>query len=376
MEKMISLTIYMSSFIISILFCYIYQRNYKKKNYEELVWYKKFMWFLLIIFVPVIISTVRKDVGTDFSSYIEMFNSANAMSIEKALKVYGRESLYLLFNKTAFLLFKNSWGIFLISSFSIHIFTLYGIDYFKDHISMPFALFIFYMIHFSMGLNIIRQMIAVSIVFFSLRYIHKKEPIKYGIFIITAAMFHSSALICLVFYFISAFINDDNLNARRKSYRKLMYYWLVALSPFITFIGINLLVKMPVFGKYKTYISNVYEFSFSFLIEIIAILLPVLFYREKIKDNRINSFIEISLLNITFKGIISFASWGSRLSLYTNVFYYILPSILINSLDDKENRLLIKFYYIGFFILRYLLNHVFLYNTHEVYPYKTIFNLL
>lgn len=375
MEKSISIIIYMSCFAISLIFCKIYERYCIQRNYMELPWHKKLIWFLFIISGPVFISAIRYDVGTDYFAYINWFNNINSLPIDMVIQKFGNEPLYLILNKVAFILFKEPWGIFFLSSLLIHIFIIYGIDFFKEHLSMPMALFIYYMLHFNFGLNGIRQMIAISIVFYSLKFIYQRRPFKYGFFIVIATMFHNTALISILFYIIISYKyrgGSDNF------IRKFFYSSVIVLSPIIVLLGLKILIKVPIFSQYEVYINSDFALGTGFLIDIIPIIIPVFIFRKQIekKHRLLSYFIDLSLLNIPFRVSAYFIQWGSRLALYTNIFYYILPAILINSVNRKSNRRLIKLYYILYFILYYFINFVTVYNRHEVYPYKILTSFL
>lgn len=176
-----------------------------------------------IIIAPVLISTIRYNVGTDYFSYVSIFRDVNCHDLKLALKLYGKEPFFLFLNKLAFLLFHNEIGVFFLSSFLIHLFIIWGIDYFKSYISMPLALFIYYSVHFIFGLNGIRQMIAISIIFFGLRFIYQKKLWFYVLSVITATMFHNTAIFCIVFYFM---VYEHNIKIYRlkKQYTILQYY--------------------------------------------------------------------------------------------------------------------------------------------------------
>ncbi len=368
MQNLLSAVTYFASFGISLFICRIYQNYCEQRNYEELPRLKKCIWLLLIISAPVFISTIRYGVGTDYFNYENIFNRVNTTPMELVIKRFGNEPLYLLTNKIAFFLFKEPWGVFLISSFIIHIFTIYGIDFFKKNISMPMSLFIFYMYHFSFGLNIIRQMIAVSIVFFSIRYLHQRKPLKYILSVVIASMFHNTAIICLLFYLIIYIVSYKNY------FFKWMYMVLVLISPIIIPVGIKILMRIEIFSQYKKYIYSDFSLGIGYLIKIIPIFLPIFIYIKQIKKENplFEPYVLLSLLNIPFQLIGYFVNVGSRLVYYTNIFYYLLPAILIVSLYKKEEKFIIKTYYISYFLLNYILNFIML-KAAEVYPYHLIF---
>ena len=76
---------------------------------------------------------------------------------------------------------------------------------FKSLPKFLLPLFIFFLFtdeYFFWGMNGVRQFAAISIWLFSIKYIIKKDFLKYAIIILFGSLFHRSILILLIFYFI------------------------------------------------------------------------------------------------------------------------------------------------------------------------------
>lgn len=369
MEYIISLLIYISTFGISMIILSKYQSICKRNNYVEMPVIKKGIWFLLTIAAPVFISAVRFGVGTDYFGYVEIYKRINTWSSYAVWSYYGHEPLYLFLNKVAFYLFGSEWGIFFLSSFIIHIFIVMGIDYFKKDMSLPLALFLYYMILFNFGLNGIRSAIAVSIIFFAIRYIYKRKLIAYTIYVLIATMFHNTAIICILFYFLGW--------KKSKEYtimKNIIYYFSIVISPILLVYALNYFIKIPIFSQYSHYILNTkISIKFGFLLDILPVIFPIFLFKRQIqaKNESYEPLINLSLLNIPFQYIGYYVNWGGRLALYTNSFYFILIPIVIASIKSHKNKLIVKKYYIFYFIIIYLFKYV-LGNSSEAFPYKSI----
>lgn len=366
---MTSLFFYMICFSISILFSKIYQGYYIKKDFIEPKIYKKFIWFILIIAIPVLISGFRDNVGTDYNHYLTIYYNINLWPFEIAWKIYGNEPLFFLLNKISYTVFNSEWGIFLISSFIIHFFIIWGIDFFKKDISIPFALFLYFLIFFNFGLNVMRQTIAISIVFFAIRYIYKRKLIPYIIMIFLASLFHNTAIICLIFYFLTMKKND--LISLSKN---LIYYLSIILTPIILLFIINLIDQSSFFG-YSHYIADKdFIFRYGFLLDILPVIIPIFIFKKSIlnKNKSYESIINLSLLTIPFQYIGYYAPWGSRLVLYAQSLYLILVPLLIYSIKNKENKILLSLYYFLYFLFIYIVKY-YIGNSSGGFPYKSIF---
>lgn len=369
MEILISILIYFLCFSFSLTACVLYQDRCKNLNHQNISIIEKVFWFLSIIIAPVLISTIRYNVGTDYFSYVSIFRDVNCHDLKLALKLYGKEPFFLFLNKLAFLLFHNEIGVFFLSSFLIHLFIIWGIDYFKSYISMPLALFIYYSVHFIFGLNGIRQMIAISIIFFGLRFIYQKKLWFYVLSVITATMFHNTAIFCIVFYFM---VYEHNIKIYRL--KKTIYYIAILFSPILLMYGIKLASKIPFFNHYLHYAKQDVDLGLGFLLEIAPVIFPFFVYKKSIIDR--NKYFEpiilLSLLNLPFQYVGYFINWGSRLVLYTNSIYYILVPLVINSVKNSKNKILLFVYYIMIFSLYFIITFV-IKNYHEAFPYITIF---
>lgn len=368
-----SLLIYSLSFSLSLGLSKYYSIKSKNNDYK-LSSFQKHLWILAIIFPVVFISTFRYNVGTDFFNYINIFSYVNQVPLSLSLTnyTYSNEPLFILLNKFSGIIFQNYKGILFLSSFTIYFLITKTLMFFEKDVSLSFGLFISYMFHFSMGLNVIRQMIAAAIVFYSLIYIYKKNFLKYIFTILIATMFHNSAIVCLIFYLFTDWskkINGKNI----KNMILVFYTILIIFSPFIIFISLNLVTEIPIFSQYKIFISSSFDLGLGALFIVLLYLLPTIFYKNNIFDLnvRYEAFYYLALLNIPFRYLSYFSGIGSRLTMYSEIILYISIPLTISSIKQKNDRIIIAIYFIVVIGLRYV-QQVVLLNSGETYPY--IFN--
>lgn len=350
-----------------MVFSAIYQSIYKKRGFIELNFPSKIFWYLLIIAPPVFISTIRYGVGTDYFNYISQFQIIKNSPLNT---ISWDEPLSFLLYKFSYWLFNSEIGFFFLSAFIIHLFVVMGIDFFKRDLSMPLALFAYYIMIFNFGLNGIRQSIAMSIVFFSFRYLIKKNFIKYLIFIFIATLFHKTAIICLIFYLIAMGEKQIISNTR-----KIVYYGAILTTPFLVLYLIKMFMNVPIFEGYTRYIHSLdTKIGFWTLIEIIPVILPFFLFRKSISsvNDSYRKLIDLSLLNIPFFYTAYYIQWGSRLAFYTNYFYLILVPILIKSIKSRDLKFILWIYYMIYFLTLYIVNYL-IKNEERVFPYHTIF---
>ena len=156
----------------------------------------------IALLLPALLAGLRNSsVGTDTINYVNMFESAKAFnSITTVLQNINVEKgfvglIYLIsrFTNNVF------WMLFLCELLTCF-FVWKAID---DNVSdqhKVFSMALYYLLFYSFSFNIMRQMIAMSIMLFSYRYIKKRELFKFLICVVFAYTFHKSAVIGFLLY--------------------------------------------------------------------------------------------------------------------------------------------------------------------------------
>ena len=151
-----------------------------------------------------ITAAIRYDVGTDYNNYYRIFETAinyqdkigNSAVILRLSNVLGVESSYLVINMLiAKLGLTPEIFVGLISFITI---LLVGLCIKKISSNPMLSLFLFYLLCFLQLMNIARQYLAASIVFFAIPLLKEKKYIKFCLVVFLAALIHVSVLICLI----------------------------------------------------------------------------------------------------------------------------------------------------------------------------------
>ena len=159
--------------------------------------------FIFVIFILfILLDGLRWETGTDWKVYRDFFLNN---SKEKWMVF---EPGYVLINKIIYSISGN-YSVFLI----FFAFLTYSL-YFKsitDYAIYPLITILFFYCYFIgyMGMN--RQHIALAICLFSFRYIVSKDFWKFFLCVALAALFHRTALIFLVTYFLNRSIPPYSL---------------------------------------------------------------------------------------------------------------------------------------------------------------------
>lgn len=154
--------------------------------------------FLYVIIVIQI--GLRWETGTDWKSYLENFETSDDYSIVLINSLTGFEIGYGSF---VFLLKKlfNSYSFFLL----IHAIIFYAFIFRTAKKYSPY-LFISILFFYATSLGVVgsnRQLLAVAICLLSFPFVIDRKPIKFFIVIIIATLFHTTALLFGIYYFLN-----------------------------------------------------------------------------------------------------------------------------------------------------------------------------
>ncbi len=362
-----SVIIYGVTFIIALVFMYLYDNKYKKLEKNKIL---KGLCILGIILPPVLLAGLRYGIGIDYESYVINYNYiANNISFNIIFNFY-QEPLSMVIYILAKLIFNDSVGFFLLSSFITILFVFLGIKKYKDKINLTVALFIYFMFYYGVSYNAVRQCIAVSIIFFAYQYVIDKKFIKYAIWIIIAGLFHKSAYIFMLVYFLCP--------RKETKYSKkidLLYYAIIVLSPIIVPIVVKIIPVITDFlGIYSSYASKEIVVKYGFLLYIIPTLIPIFIFKKNIlKENyRYNFFIRVILLQIPLQFAANYIAYVDRIALYSSVVQIVLIPIMIKSIENIKMKKLITTGVIGWYLFYYVVMFIYL-NSNVTYPYTSIF---
>lgn len=280
---------------------------------------------------------------------------------------YGWSHLYryLTFEFSNRVLYKIVWFfkwpqlIIYLYSFLCLIFIKMGLDTLeKKYIKYSWLLFFSFPEFLLLDTNLMRQAVAISIVFYSYKFIMKKEKFKFIFTIMLATTFHTSAIFCILLYLVNYI----------KKISKISILILYILFFFLKDIALILLDKINIIPqKYLGYlkITVLFGVKTNYLIMILGFLF-IIFLLKRYENRKVLLIILIGFyLNFIFKNT-------GYLVIRTRVYFlifslYITPILLYNS---KIKRII-------FIILCFLILNLALFNDlkskygGQYVPYKT-----
>lgn len=215
---------------------------------------------------------------------------------------------------------------------------------------------------YTFSFNGMRQYMAAGIILMGTKYLfsqEKKAWFKFSIFVIIAAMIHSSAIIMIPIYFI----------VRRKSWSvttiAIIFVSILVTLLFDSFLPQFLnMISQSDFSIYEQtgWFTNGAE-SGSSLIRVIVMLLPLIIaYLSKERLKQLGKtgdiLVNLAVVNFCFY-MISLYNWiFARLAIYTGCYFIVLLSWLItNSFKRKDKKIVyfacIVLYCLYFWNVRY-----------------------
>ena len=203
---------------------------------------------------------------------------------------------------------------------------------FRNEASLSLMLMLYMVVYYPYTFNIVRQFLAISLVFWATRYIEREEYKKYIIFNILATTFHTSALMCFSYLFVK-FGNG----AKKKKYR-ILGFGVAAL-----FVVAGLFLFSANVSKYESYlVSSGVSIHAMTILKIACWLLVVIINR--VYQNMEFSITKNGEIVYTFMNRIGFyfimyelPFWGQAVrarvnrSIYRAIILFIIGYVLVTS---------------------------------------------
>lgn len=235
----------------------------------------------IFLFIAVLISGVT--VGMRFNYGLDTYNYAqwviklgSQSSLNNAFLWSNHEKSFVILCYFTYKIFGTYRILFLVYGILTSFFVLMGIWNFKDKINVLPPL-MYYIVFWQWGsmCNIMRQSLAVAIVFFGIKYIYEEKYIKYFITVLIASVFHSSAVVAIIMIFYG--LRSSKIGKVLRSMNVLLIGLLV--------IGPSILIKV------MTMISSRYSYSittkigFGFIVNLIILWITLKYTVQKGEEN-------------------------------------------------------------------------------------------
>jgi hypothetical protein len=315
------------------------------------------------------ISALRFDIGNDYYTYTQTAHEAS---------VNGYVVTEIGFNWIVKAIYKITGGeyyevVFAVFAFFTLMIFIKGIK--RQSVSFFETFFWFMMLGaYFQTFNTVRYYLALSIAFYSMRYVLEKEPIKFVFVIIIAALFHKSVLIVIPIYYIASL-----------EWKK----WQVAAGVIVSMVcylcrDFLLNAALNLYPSYRDTIYLEGGTSPTSIVRIVAVLILYgwfcYYYKKKNPDFSKNTgwhrelrfYGQLNMIAFVTATLFSFLPVITRLVYYFSINQILLIPLIISKIDDKKLKGRLKVF-VGILAVLYFL--VFLYGAHKegvgLLPYKS-----
>ena len=287
-----------------------------------------------------LLAAMRNHTGNDYYTYMERFHDIYYGIY--TVTEYGFniivKAIYAFFNSECYLV------VFALFAALTVFFFLRGIYKQSESFALGFFLYMALGLYFQC-FNTVRYYFALSLVFCSMRYIIRKDYLKFILIILFASLFHKSVLFVIPIYFLATI-----------EWKKIHVIIVTVLSMAGFFFSDEIMMLiMKLYPSYNNSEEYLLEGGISYvnIIRALAVLiLCLIFYKEAIKDNVANRFyFYLNYAALLMYCCFSFIPFVSRLGYYLNVSNILLiPGIYVSIQDEKKKKVL-KLLIIGFGIV-------------------------
>lgn len=321
--------------------------------------------FVIAILLPILMAALRKGVGADYDNYIYIFQNNVNQSFGEwfvSSRSFGGTRIGVFFMAKIAGIF-NSSEVFLGIFATITVFpvawrlkteyssSVYGLSY-----------FIFLTTLYCSGLNICKQIAAIGLLFFGLKYVNERKFIKYVIIVLLASSIHVTAMCAIAIYFLY------DPQKTFLSFKKMCYVLLGVL-------GVSLLpyVLRAVGGRFEGYLDYEKDISnLSFYITLAWCLLFCVMYKRFMMLDKRNSVLIMMMVIGSLLNLSGFYSpFVKRIALYFTFSQFLLMGQLPDMLTNGRSRIFVRscivIYTIALFVITY-----YILGQSDIIPYKLI----
>ncbi len=334
--------IYFLCYAVSLLLLWLAYRA-KRKIVKRIL-------FVLSVAIPVFLAGARDyTVGIDTKNYLRYYNFLSRANDIETLFFYAThynngsgEWLFTLLN---WLSIKSPWGFrtFLFVSHGVIMSCIFiGAHRLRKYVNPILVVFLFYFLYYDYSLNILRQYIAMSVLFAVLADILEGNYKRYLIVTFIAFTIHSSAIIGILPLLIYIYIKRKSKVTEKFSKFRMGLVITATIAVVVLLEPLMKLATLLGFGNYNFYFQSDMAtpalFSLYFLIlEMIGVILYSKPYKKRFKYA--DFFLTITIVFIAIQQVSWFLAFGRRISMYFSYANMITLASLSKSQKEKNNRL-------------------------------------
>ena len=287
---------------------------------------------LIAIFnILFLLSALRMEVGNDYKTYAVTCHEAwvGGYVVTEPGFNYLVKLIYTLVGHENYIVV---FAVFAFATIAIFLKTFYEDS---DHFFLSMFLFMTLGIYFR-TFNTVRYYFVLAVVLYSIRYVSRKEHLKFVLMIVAAAFFHKSVLIVIPLYLIALYLN------------KKWQYGLILVGSLAVLLGKDTVmwVALKLYPSYEntSYISgggSILENLPSIGRCVLVLVLCLYFYKEAIEGHNANRIcFNLNIMAVLLYVCGYYIPLLSRFSYYMMVPHVLLvPGVIMRIPDAGKRRI-------------------------------------
>lgn len=239
----------------------------------------------------------------------------------------------------------------------------------RKHIPLSFAVLAYCFLFYQETYNLMRQWMAMAIIIFGIAYILERNLFKYCVTVVVASLFHTSAIIGLLLYFIAEIV-------RKKKSTK----WQILTILAILFCVINFGVIIEFLTgqgwlneRYLYYVTgNALAFSFPmFIVRIPPIVLSAALYKYMDRKDELHKvWFLFLIIDMIISQLHSIMDFTQRIGSYFTIAQMFELSLAVN-VGNLKQRIFLKTGVLLFLLMYWYVYYIY-FNFGNTYPYVSI----
>lgn len=363
--------IYLVCFGISALFAHIANKCREKPLIV--------LFSILSIAVTVILAGLRDyTIGIDVRNYMDYdiywHGALRKDSLEAYLRMYSKwdsEYLFALYIGSI-AQFTGSYRLFLFLTHLVIVSGVYiGAYRQRRHVNPALVLLLFYLFFYNHSLNIMRQYMAMAIVFAALADVQQKKYFRYVVVVAIATFIHTSALMAIGPMVIYIMLNQDQFQHISK--RRKVLVLAALLGVLVLFVPLcEILMRIGILSSHFSYYLNSEEATPTTIVSslIVIELLGVYIFKKyfKRKTKYADFFLMCTFAYLTLQQLSSVVNYGKRIAAYFSFINILTIAVLSGCTKKTDNKIIINTVIIALALLYWWYMYV-LRNASQTYPY-------
>lgn len=315
--------------IYAIILSILILSNFLFKEHRKMACFVSFV--VLLFFM-----TFRNyDVGSRDTElvYLPLFEKLKDLDFNYILNninKYGDSAAFTIFTKFSSTLGNDRFYLFLIS---FGVVGSVSLMIYKSRINTLFGFLIYFSIYYVLGFYLLRQMIALTFVIFSINYLKSRKIIPFILLVCLGGLFHSSAFVFLIAY---PLYKNKLTNVKFVIMISMLILVYIFSGPLFSFL-VNRFPNISYFQDLSDYQqNNGWTIPLLFFL---SIYLLIVFIGKKFNDEKI--LYESNLIYIALIFIAMTNSIGEfyRISVYFSIIIItLIPKLTVHFRTIKDKR--------------------------------------